>query len=764
MKKFLLVVIFFLTNILSFSQVVNYSYTATTSTWAANSSPNSITGLGLGINDALSSAINIGFNFIYDGTTYTQFKASSNGFLTFNTANTLAQPTNNLNTSSERTILAVLWDDNQTGASGNVNYKLTGTSPNRVLTIEWYQLRWNKSGYSAGTIDCQIKLYETTNVIEYIYNRGSYQSFGNSAGIGASIGLGGSTSGDFVSLSDLVVSPTKSTSSETTTIGTSPTNLTALTAGQANLKIPNGTTYRFTPPPTIITSGSLSAFTSCSGYVSSEQNYSLFGFGLTANITITAPTGFELSTTSGSGFTSPLTLTPSSGTVASTTIYVRLKTTATGSPSGNITNTSTGATTKNVATSGTVTTSVTPSVSVSGTSSICSGTSVTFTATPTNGGAGPSYQWKKNGTNVGTNSTTYTNVALVNGDIVSVVMTANNTCQTASTATNSVTMTVTSNVTPSVSITGTSNICTGTSTTFTATPTNGGSVPSYQWKLNSSNIGTNSTTYTNSGLTNGDIVSVVMTANNTCQTTSTGTSNSITMIVSQPSVGGSVAADQNVLSGGDAETVNLSGHTGSVIKWQRDVVSTFNTATDVANTTTFVNGPSMGGITQTIYYRAVVQNGTCPSVNSAYVTITMTSGLPIELLYFNGVVCETGNKLYWSTASEDNNDYFNIEKTRDGKIWNSISNMKGAGNSSTQLYYSFVDEDVENIINYYRLKQTDYDGKFKYSEIISIDNRTNKVKEIYKVTNILGQEVDLEYYKGICIIYYTNGSSEKTIK
>jgi hypothetical protein len=255
-----------------------------------------------------------------------------------------------------------------------------------------------------------------------------------------------------------------------------------------------------------------------------------------------------------------------------------------------------------------------------------------------------------------------------------------------------------------------------------------------------------------------------MTANNTCQTTSTGTSNSITMIVSQPSVGGLVATDQNVLSGGDAETVNLSGHTGSVIKWQRDVVSTFNTATDVANTTTFVNGPSMGAITQTIYYRAIVQNGTCPSVNSVYVTITVVSGLPIELLYFNGVVCETGNKLYWSTASEDNNDYFNIEKTRDGKIWNSISNMKGAGNSSTQLYYSFVDEDVENIINYYRLKQTDYDGKFKYSEIISIDNRTNKVKEIDKVTNILGQEVDLEYYKGICIIYYTNGSSEKTIK
>ena len=408
---------------------------------------------------------------------------------------------------------------------------------------------------------------------------------------------------------------------------------------------------------------------------------------------------------------------------------------------------------------------VVPSVSISETSNnICSGTSVTFTATPTNGGTIPTYQWKLNGSNVGTNSTTYTNSGLINSDIVSCVMTSNASCASPTNVTsNSVTMSVTSNVTPSVSITGTSNICPGTSVTFTATPTNGGSVPSYQWKLNGSNVGTNSTTYTNTGLINGDIVSVVMNANNTCQTTSTATSNSITMTVSQASVGGSVAADQNVLSGGNAETVNLSGHTGSVIKWQRDVVSTFNTATDVANTTTFVNGPSMGGITQTIYYRAVVQNGICPSVNSAYVTITVVSGLPIELLYFSGFVYETGNKLYWSTTSEDNNDYFNIEKTRDGKIWNSISNIKGAGNSSTQLYYSFVDEDVENIINYYRLKQTDYDGKFKYSDIISIDNRNSNTKKIDKITNTLGQEVDIEY-KGLVIIRYTNGSSEKIIK
>jgi hypothetical protein len=764
MKKLLLSMIFVLTSIFTFSQVANYSYSATTSTWAANSSPTAITGLGSGINDVLSSAINIGFTFTYDGVVYTQFKASSNGFLTFNTANTLAQPINNLNTSTDRVILAVLWDDDQTGASGNVNYKLTGTSPNQVLTIEWLALRWNKNGFSAGTIDCQIKLYQNTNVIEYIYNRGSYQSFGNSTSIGASIGLGGATSGDFLSLSDLKASPIKSTSVETTTIGASPTNLTSLTSGQANTQIPNGTKYIFTPPPTITTSGSTTAFTSCSGSVSSEQSYSVSGFGLSANITVTAPSGFEISTTSGSGFTSPLTLTQSGGVVSSTTIYIRMTSSASGTPSGNITNASTSATTKNIAVSGTVTTSVTPSVSISGTSSICSGTSVTFTATPTNGGASPSYQWKLNGGNVGTNSTTYTNSGLANSDIVSAVMTANNTCQTSSTATsNSINMTVTSNVTPSVSIAGTSSICSGTSVTFTATPTNGGASPSYQWKLNGVNGGTNSTTYTNAGLTNGDVVSAVMTANNTCQTSSTGTSNSITMVVSQPSVGGSVASNQNVVSGGNATTVNLTGHTGSVVKWEKSTVSDFSTSTDIANTTTSLSGSSMGSITQTVHYRAVVQNGTCATANSAYVKITVVSSLPIELLYFSGVVCETGNRLYWSTASESNNDYFNIEKTKDGNIWKSIEIIDGAGNSSNQLYYSFVDEDVESIINYYRLKQTDYDGKFKYSDIISIDN-TNKSKDIDRITNILGQEINLEYHRGLVIIYYTDGSYQKMIK
>ena len=67
-------------------QVSNYTFVATTGNYTNTSGQTSITGLGQSVDDGISSAINIGFTFNYDGTNYTQFKASSNGWMTFNTA------------------------------------------------------------------------------------------------------------------------------------------------------------------------------------------------------------------------------------------------------------------------------------------------------------------------------------------------------------------------------------------------------------------------------------------------------------------------------------------------------------------------------------------------------------------------------------------------------------------------------------------------------------------------------------------------------
>ncbi|MBX2893186.1 MAG: hypothetical protein KF734_19905, partial [Saprospiraceae bacterium] len=184
----------------------------------------------------------------------------------------------------------------------------------------------------------------------------------------------------------------------------------------------------------------------------------------------------------------------------------------------------------------TVSTTLTPSVSITANpgNTICSGTSVTFTAIPTNGGATPSYQWKKNGADVGTDSDTYVDAGLVDGDQISVVLTSSADCADPLTATsNTITMTVANNVTPSVSITANpgNTICSGTSVTFTAVPTNGGAIPSYQWKKNSLDVGTDSDTYTDAGLANGDQISVVLTSSESCANPATATSNTITMTV-----------------------------------------------------------------------------------------------------------------------------------------------------------------------------------------------------------------------------------------
>jgi gliding motility-associated-like protein len=191
---------------------------------------------------------------------------------------------------------------------------------------------------------------------------------------------------------------------------------------------------------------------------------------------------------------------------------------------------------------------------------ICAGTSVTFTATPTNGGTAPSYQWKLNGTNVGINSATYTTTTLANNDAVTVVMVSNaTTCLIGSPATSTSIITTVNALQPaSVSIASSDAdniICAGTSVTFTATPTNGGTTPSYQWKLNGTNVGTNSTTYTITNLANSDAVSVVMTSNaTTCLIGSPATSALIVMNVN-PLPNATISLNRSNICIGDASPV-----------------------------------------------------------------------------------------------------------------------------------------------------------------------------------------------------------------
>ncbi|MEY2938630.1 MAG: hypothetical protein RL062_1219 [Bacteroidota bacterium] len=214
-----------------------------------------------------------------------------------------------------------------------------------------------------------------------------------------------------------------------------------------------------------------------------------------------------------------------------------------------------------------VTTNATPTNTIaitSGANPTCAGASVTFTATGTNAGSAPTYQWHVNGANVGTNSATYTTTTLTNGQTVNCTMTSNLACVTTATAaSNTITMTVNPSVAPSATITltaGTNPCASGTSVTFTAVPVNGGTTPAYQWQVNGVNAGTNSATFTTNTLTNGAVVTCVLTSNATCAVPATATSNSITMTITggttTPCDGNSASTQYEYISNVTMGTVN----------------------------------------------------------------------------------------------------------------------------------------------------------------------------------------------------------------
>jgi hypothetical protein len=176
---------------------------------------------------------------------------------------------------------------------------------------------------------------------------------------------------------------------------------------------------------------------------------------------------------------------------------------------------------------------VTPTVSITSDAPtlLCSGTFVTFTSSITNGGTAPIYQWKVNNNNVGNSSSTYT-YQPNDGDTVSCTFTSNAPCLTTNPASsNKIIMDVTPSVTTALNIYVEENhVCNDELVHFIATPTNGGTAPAYQWKVNNSNVGANNANL-NYTPVNGDLVTCWMTSNEACATPLPVLSNPVFMTV-----------------------------------------------------------------------------------------------------------------------------------------------------------------------------------------------------------------------------------------
>lgn len=95
--------------------------------------------------------------------------------------------------------------------------------------------------------------------------------------------------------------------------------------------------------------------------------------------------------------------------------------------------------------------------------------------------------------------------------------------------------------------------------------------------------------------------------------------------------------------------------------------------------------------------------------------------LPVELITFEAAVNENVVHITWSTATEENNSHFDIERSSDGVTYERIGTIDGNGTTFDQQDYEFEDKNVQTGRHYYRLKQVDYDGQFEYSGVLTVD-------------------------------------------
>lgn len=275
---------------------------------------------------------------------------------------------------------------------------------------------------------------------------------------------------------------------------------------------------------------------------------------------------------------------------------------------------------------------VIPSVSIGGSATtFCDGTSVTFTATPQFGGSTPSYQWKVNGNNVGTDNTTFSTSTLVDGDAVTCVLTSGEACPSPATASsNSIEVTVVSFETPSISINLSSGttICDGDLVTVTSTSVFGGGLPTFDWLVNGISTGESDSTFSTFSLNNSDQVSCIFTSNFLCTTVGADTSNTLTFTVVVPP---QVDAGTSMTTCGTTAYTFANGATNSnttSIAWTENGAGSITAG---ANTLTPTYTPAAGDLGSTVTF-TLTGLGNSPCAEIADNVTLQIDGLT---LYYN---------------------------------------------------------------------------------------------------------------------------------
>jgi hypothetical protein len=202
------------------------------------------------------------------------------------------------------------------------------------------------------------------------------------------------------------------------------------------------------------------------------------------------------------------------------------------------------------------------------------------------------------------------------------------------------------------------------------------------------------------------------------------------------------AGSDQVVCSGDPVNLSVSGLPGATYTW--------NSLDGVVNNVTGENQVFNPNVATT-YVVEVTGGGICESRTDT-VVVDMCVVLSVDLLGFSAECKESFTQLNWQTASEINNEYFEVEKSIDGIVFESIGYVSGSGNSNIINNYSLQDFELVSEQAYYRLKQVDFDGVISYSNLVALDVCGESVYEIIDV-----------YYDGASNIQisYNIGASER---
>jgi hypothetical protein len=151
---------------------------------------------------------------------------------------------------------------------------------------------------------------------------------------------------------------------------------------------------------------------------------------------------------------------------------------------------------------------------------------------------------------------------------------------------------------------------------------------------------------------------------------------------------------------------SLAGQTGSTTSWT-DFTVTFKTAVGQHSADIILYDTQGAGCGNDFAF-------------DEFKVVGLLYSLPITLIDFKAGKEGDFVKLAWSTATQINNDYFLVEKSKNGIDFIPIESLKGAGNSQSILNYQTTDRSPYSGISYYRLKQVDYDGTVSYSKIVAV--------------------------------------------